>query len=197
MSRAGWLAGVFSASKQCHSSSISGPVLDGEPHAAENRHGALEHLGQRMQMTDVVSSPRQCHSIAGPEVATLASNSSRFAAMAAVTAFLIFVGELADARLLFSRSLPSCSSAADTVPLRPRYLALSWSSAVSSVHAASRRFRFGAGGLQLLFEFGHGCGGTVTKACPTRKPNIKQPSEPGKASIRCRTPRAGHWRNRC
>src|ERR1043166_5956401 len=75
-------------------------------------------------------------SMAGPDGAAFASHSSRFAALGAERAFLISLASLPTRGRSSFGSLPSCSSAPETTPLRPRYLALSWSSAGSSVHAA-------------------------------------------------------------
>jgi hypothetical protein len=89
-------------------------VLDGEPHAAKNRDRALEHLRQRMQMANRVTPARQrdVDRRARP-CAVFASNSSRFAAMAAVSAFLISLASLPMRGFSSFGSLPSCSSAAE------------------------------------------------------------------------------------
>ena len=45
---------MLSASKQCHSSSTSGPFGERETHAAKNLDRAIEHLRERVERADFV-----------------------------------------------------------------------------------------------------------------------------------------------
>ena len=58
MSRAGCSAGMFSASKQCHSSSDLRPFDDREAHACEDVFETIAHDGQRMAMAQAAAPVR-------------------------------------------------------------------------------------------------------------------------------------------
>src|ERR1017187_2297158 len=108
-------------------------------------------------------------SMAGPEATAFDSNSSRFAAMAAVNAFLISLASLPIRGFSSFGSLPSCSNAADTEPLRPRYLALSWSSAGRSTHVASAASASVRADCSCCSSSVMAVAETVTKPAPSRK----------------------------